>query len=59
MYRKPHPIHEANAFPENEMSRRRQDMPANPRRGHVMARDDGSFHPTIEAPDAFYHREDN
>ena len=41
------------------MSRHEEDMPANPRRGHVMARDDGSFHPTIEVTDAFCHCEDN
>ena len=29
MYRKPHPIHEANAFSQNKMSRHGQDMPAN------------------------------
>ena len=59
MYWKPHPIREANACPENEMSRHGQDMPANLRRGHVIARDDGSFQPTIEVPDAFCHCEDN
>ena len=31
MYRKPHPIHEANAFSKNEMSRHGQDMSENPR----------------------------